>query len=63
MSTDKINEVECFLKDGNLDYFILGKTNSSNNLNLNEVSIISLKVIKNLYEQTLPRLMGKSDKS
>jgi phosphoribosylformylglycinamidine synthase len=58
VSTDKINEVECFLKDGNIDYFILGKTNSSNNLNLNEVSIISLDVIKNLYEQTLPCLMG-----
>ena len=59
VSTDKINEVECFLKDGNIDYFILGKTNSSNNLNLNEVSIISLDIIKNLYEQTLPCLMGK----
>ena len=63
VSTDKINEVECFLKDGNIDYFILGKTNSSNNLNLNEVSIISLHIIKNLYEQTLPRLMGKLNKS
>jgi phosphoribosylformylglycinamidine synthase len=63
VSTDKINEVECFLKDGNIDYFILGKTNSSNNLNLNEVSIISLNVIKNLYEQTLPCLMGKLNKS
>ena len=63
MSTDKINEVECFLKDGNLDYFILGKTNSSNNLNLNEVSIISIKSIKNLSEQTLPCLMGKLNKS
>ena len=63
VSTDKINEVECFLKDGNIDYFILGKTNSSNNLNLNEVSIISLNIIKNLYEQTLPRLMGKLNKS
>ena len=63
VSTDKINEVECFLKDGNIDYFILGKTNSSNNLNLNEVSIISLDIIKNVYEQTLPRLMGKLNKS
>ena len=63
VSTDKINEVECFLKDGNIDYFILGKTNSSNNLNLNEVSIISLDIIKNLYEQTLPCLMGKMNKS
>jgi phosphoribosylformylglycinamidine synthase len=63
VSTDKINEVECFLKDGNIDYFILGKTNSSNNLNLNEVSIISLDIIKNLYEQTLPSLMGKLNKS
>jgi len=63
VSTDKINEVECFLKDGNIDYFILGMTNSSNNLNLNEVSIISLDIIKNLYEQTLPCLMGKLNKS
>ena len=63
VSTDKINEVECFLKDRNIDYFILGKTNSSNNLNLNEVSIISLHIIKNLSEQTLPCLMGKLNKS
>ena len=59
VSTDKINEVECFLKDGNIDYFILGKTNSSNNLNLNDKTIISINDIKELNDQTLPSLMGE----
>ena len=59
VSTDKINEVECFLKDGNIDYFILGKTNSSNNLNLNDMTIISINDIKELNNQTLPSLMGE----
>ena len=59
VSTDKINEVECFLKDGNIDYFILGKTNSSNNLNLNDMTIISINDIKELNDQTLPSLMGE----
>ena len=30
VATDKINDVESFLEDGIIDYFILGKTDSSN---------------------------------
>ena len=59
VATDKIDEVESFLEDGNIDYFILGKTNSSNNLNLNDKTIISINDIKELNDQTLPSLMGE----
>ena len=59
VATDKINDVESFLEDGNIDYFILGKTDSSNNLNLNDMTIISTNDIKELNDQTLPSLMGE----
>ena len=59
VATDKISDVESFLEDGNIDYFILGKTNSSNNLNLNDKTIISINDIKELNDQTLPSLMGE----
>ena len=59
VATDKIDDVENFLEDGNIDYFILGKTNSSNNLNLNDITIISINDIKESNDQTLPSLMGE----
>ena len=59
VATDKIDDVESFLEDGNIDYFVLGKTNSSNNLNLNDMTIISINDIKELSNQTLPSLMGE----
>jgi phosphoribosylformylglycinamidine (FGAM) synthase-like enzyme len=59
VATNKIDDVESFLEDGNIDYFILGKTNSSNNLNLNDMTIISINDIKELNDQTLPSLMGE----
>ena len=59
VATDKIDDVESFLEDGNIDYFILGKTNSSNNLNLNDMTIISINDMKELNNQTLPSLMGE----
>ena len=59
VATNKIDDVESFLEDGNIDYFILGKTNSSNNLNLNDMTIISINDIKELNNQTLPSLMSE----
>ena len=59
VATDKIDKVNFFLKDSNLDYFVLGKTNASNNLNLKDITTISIKGLKNSYEKTLPLIMGK----
>ena len=59
VATDKIDKVNFFLKDSNLDYFVLGKTNASNNLNLKDINTISVKGLKNSYETTLPSIMGK----
>ena len=59
VATDKIDKVKFCLKDINLDYFVLGKTNASNNLNLNDITTISIKSLKNSYERTLPLIMGK----
>ena len=59
VATNKIDKVKFCLKDSNLDYFVLGKTNASNNLNLKDITTISIKGLKNLYEKTLPLIMGK----
>ena len=59
VATDKIDKVKFCLKDSNVDYFVLGKTNASNNLNLNDITTISIKCLKNSYERTLPLIMGK----
>ena len=59
VATNKIDKVKFCLKDSNLDYFVLGKTNASNNLNLNDITTISIKSLKNSYERTLPLIMGK----
>ena len=59
VATDKIDKVNFFLKDSNLDYFALGKTNASNNLNLKDITTISINSLKNSFEKTLPLIMGK----
>ena len=59
VATDKIDKVNFFLKDSNLDYFVLGKTNASNILNLKDITTISISSLKNLFENTLPLIMGK----
>ena len=59
VATNKIDKVKFCLKDSNLDYFVLGKTNASNNLNLNDITTISISVLKNSFERTLPLIMGK----
>ena len=59
VATDKIDKVNFFLKDSNLDYFVLGKTNASNNLNLKDITTIYISSLKNSFERTLPLIMGK----
>ena len=59
VATDKIDKVKFCLKDSNLDYFVLGKTNASNNLNLKDITTISINSLKNSFERTLPLIMGK----
>ena len=59
VATNKIDKVKFCLKDSNLDYFVLGKTNASNNLNLKDINTICVKGLKNSYETTLPLIMGK----
>ncbi len=59
VATDKIDKVKFCLKDSNLDYFVLGNTNASNNLNLKDITTISIKSLKNSNEKTLPLIMGK----
>ena len=44
--------------ENSVDYFILGKTNNSGNLNLNNMTTISINDIKKVNESTLPSLMG-----
>jgi len=58
VATDKIDKVNFFLKDSNLDYFVLGKTNASNNLNLKDITTISINELNNLNENTVPKMMG-----
>ena len=59
VATDKIDKVNFFLKDSNLDYFVLGKTNASNNLNLKDITTICIESLKNSFDRTLPLIMGK----
>ncbi len=61
IATDKIDKVKFYLKNSNLDYFVLGKSNASNNLNLMDINTISVEGLKNLYETTLPLIMGKHE--
>ncbi len=58
VATDEIDKVNFFLKDSNLDYFVLGKTNASNILNLKDITTIYIKSLKNSFEKTLPLIMG-----
>ena len=59
VATDKIDKVNFFLKDSNLDYFVLGKTNASNILNLKNITTIYINSLKNSFEKTLLLIMGK----
>ena len=59
IGTKDINKVTLLLKKNNIKYFILGDTNKSNNLILNDTNTISLYDIKCLHEKTLPSIMGE----
>jgi len=50
--------VVSLLKESLIDYYILGITNTSSNLNLNEIDTISIKDIYNINERTIPSLMN-----
>ena len=58
VATDKIDKVKFCLKDSNLDYFVLGKTNASNILNLKDITTIYINSLKNSFETTLPLIMS-----
>ncbi len=61
VATEKIDKVKFFLENNSLDYFILGKTNASNNLNLNDMTTIYINDLKNSNEKTLPFIMGQHE--
>ena len=50
------------LKENNIDFFVLGKTNSSSNLNLKDIATISIQEINEINEKTIPNMMGKEQK-
>jgi phosphoribosylformylglycinamidine synthase len=57
VATKKLNKVKLLLKKYNIKFFILGEVNSSSNLNIKNVTTISINDIKNLYENTLTSIM------
>ena len=58
IATKDIKKVQLILKENNIDFFVLGETNSSSNLNLKDITTISIYDIKNLNEKTIPSMMG-----
>jgi len=57
VATKNLNKVKLILKKQNIKFFILGEVNSSSNLNIKNVTTISINDIKNLYENTLTSIM------
>ena len=60
VSTNELDKVVSLLKENLIDYYILGTTNTSSNLNLNKVDTISIKEIYNINETTIPSIMDTS---
>ena len=58
VATNDVEKVKLFLNKNSIDYYTLGKVNSSSNLNVNNITTISIKDVKNLYENTLPSIMS-----
>ena len=58
VATKNFKKVELILKENNVDFFVLGKTNSSSNLNLKDIETISIEQIKDMNEKTIPNMMG-----
>ena len=63
IATKDIKKVRLILKENNIDFYVLGETNSSSNLNLKEIATISINDIKKLNEKTIPLMMGNEQKS
>jgi hypothetical protein len=59
ISTKNKEKVINILKIKSIDHFILGETNKSGILNLNDVTTISIIDIKSNSEKTIPLLMGE----
>ena len=57
VSTNELDKVVSLLEENFIDYYILGTTNTSSNLNLNELDTISVKKLYNINETTIPSLM------
>jgi phosphoribosylformylglycinamidine synthase len=57
VSTNELDKVVSLLKENLIDYYILGTTNTSSNLNLNELDTISIMELYNINETTIPSLM------
>ena len=57
IATKDLNKVKLLLEKHNIDFFILGDVNSSSNLNIKNVTTISINDIKDLYENTLTSIM------
>ena len=58
VATNDLDKVKLFLNKNSIDYYTLGKVNSSSNLNVKNITTISIKDVKILYENTLPSIMS-----
>ena len=58
VATNDLDKVKLFLNKNSIDYYTLGKVNSSSNLNVKNITTISIKDVKSLYENTLPSIMS-----
>jgi phosphoribosylformylglycinamidine (FGAM) synthase-like enzyme len=57
-ATNDLNKVKLLLNKEKINYYILGKVNSSSNLNVKNLTTISIYDIKGLYENTIPSIMS-----
>ena len=58
VATNDVEKVKLFLNKNSIDYYTLGKVNSSSNLNVKNITTISIKDVKSLYENTLPSILS-----
>ena len=58
VATNDLDKVKLLLNKNSIDYYTLGKVNSSSNLNVKNITTISIKDVKSLYENTLPSIMS-----
>ena len=58
VATNSLDKVKLLLNKEGIDYYTLGKVNSSSNLNVKNITTISIKDVKSLYENTLPSIMS-----